>query len=118
MEVSFDRPYLRDDGVGFWSQATESRSDDRILAWLQLHRLRLLYTTDYDLSIASPGVAPRLLILGRHTEYVGQRMRDWMEEHVNSIGDMNVLNFGANSLYWRVRLTAAGPAGAPLDVVC
>ncbi|TMG22752.1 MAG: hypothetical protein E6H96_10715 [Chloroflexi bacterium] len=31
---------------------------------------------------------------------------------------MNVLNFGANSLYWRVRLTAAGPAGAPLDVVC
>ena len=107
VEVSFDRPYLRDDGLGFWSQATESRSDDRILAWLQLHRLRLLYTTDYDLSIASPGVVPRLLILGRHTEYVGERMRDWMEEHVNSIGDMNVLNFGANSLYWRVRLTAA-----------
>jgi hypothetical protein len=113
VRVSFERPYLQAEGLMFWV-----RDDDRILAWLQLRGLPLQFTTDYDLSIAPPAVAPRLLIFPRHSEYVGAGLRDFVEEHVDTIGDMNVLNFGANSFYWQVRLAEPQTAGAPFDVVC
>ncbi len=113
VRVSFDRPYALEDGKGYWN-----RDDDRILRWLQLHRVPLQYTTDYDLSVAPPAVAPRLLILPRHAEYVPGSLRDWLEQHVNASGDMNVLSYGANGFYWQVRLAPA-PGGAPMsDVVC
>jgi hypothetical protein len=117
LRVSFERPYLPGDGAGFWTSASESRNDDKILAWLQQRHLNLQYTTDYDLSIAPPDVAPKLLIFGRHTEYVAAPMRDWVEQHVNSAGDMNVLNFGANSFYWQVRLVQPENPEAPLAIV-
>ncbi len=110
--VSFDRPYLQEDGLQFWQ-----RGDDRIVAWLQRHNAHLQYTTDYDLSVAPPPDAPRLVIFGRHTEYVGEGLRDWVERHVNGLGDMNVANFGSNSFYTRVRLESP-EAGGPQEIVC
>jgi hypothetical protein len=113
IQVSFERPNIGEDGLGFWE-----KEDDRIVAWLQARNIGLQYTTDYDLSVAPPDVTPRLLILPRHTEYVALPMRDWVERHVNVLGDMNLLNFGSNSFYWQVRLVLPVTAGAPLDIVC
>ncbi len=110
--VSFERPYDQAGGRGFWT-----KSDDRILAWLQ-RRQQLQYTTDYDLAVAPPAIVPRLVIFPRHTEYVPLALRDWLEHYVNDLGYMNVLSFGANGFYWQVRLAAARTAGAPLDIVC
>jgi hypothetical protein len=113
VRVSFERPYALEGGLGFWG-----KGDDRILRWLQLRGLPLQFTTDYDLSLDPPAVAPRLLIIPRHAEYVTAALRNWVEQHVNTAGDMNVLNFGANGFYWQVRLAAPRTLGAPLDVVC
>ena len=113
VRVSFERPYALDGGKGFWT-----RDDDRILGWLQLRGLALQYTTDYDLAVDPPAVAPRLLILPRHAEYVTASLRDWVERHVDAAGDMNVLNFGANGFYWQVRLATPRTPGAPMDMVC
>ncbi len=113
VRVSFERPYALDGGLGFWG-----KGDDRILRWLQLRGLPLQFTTDYDLSLDPPAIAPRLLVIPRHAEYVTAAFRDWVEQHVNVAGDMNVLNFGANGFYWQVRLAAPRSTGAPMDVVC
>jgi hypothetical protein len=113
VRVSFERPYALDGGKGFWG-----RDDDRILGWLQLRGLALQYTTDYDLAVDPPAVAPRLLIMPRHAEYVTASLRDWVEHHVNTAGDMNVLDFGANGFYWQVRLAKPRTPGAPMDIVC
>ena len=113
VRVSFERPYSLEGGLGFWG-----KGDDRILRWLQLRGLPLQFTTDYDLSLDPPAVAPRLLIIPRHAEYVTAALRNWVEQHVNTVGDMNVLNLGANGFYWQVRLAAPRNPGAPLDVVC
>ena len=113
VRVSFERPYALEEGLGFWA-----KGDDRILRWLQLRGLPLQFTTDYDLSIDPPAVAPRLLIIPRHAEYVTAALRDWVERHVNTVGDMIVLYLGANGFYWQVRLAAPRAPGSPLDVVC
>ena len=113
VRVSFERPYALEGGLGFWG-----RGDGRILRWLQLRGLGLQYTTDYDLALDPPAVAPRLLVIPRHAEYVTASLRDWVEQHVNTVGDMNVLNFGANGFYWQVRLAEPRTPGAPLDIVC
>jgi hypothetical protein len=111
--VSFERPYALDGGKGYWT-----RDDDRILAWLQTNNVPLQYTTDYDLSVAPPSVPPGLLIFARHSEYIAAGLYDFVEQHVNVRGDMNLLNFGANSFYWQVRLAPPRTPGAPLDIVC
>ncbi len=113
VRVSFERPYALDGGLGDWT-----RDDDRILGWLQRRGLALQYTTDYDLAIDPPVVAPRLLVVPRHAEYVTASLRDWVEQHVDVAGDMNVLDFGANGFYWQVRLAKPRTAGAPMDLVC
>lgn len=111
--VSFDRPYLDGDGLGLWQ-----RGDARILAWLQLRHVPLQFTTDADLAGSPPSTAPRLVIFGRHTEYVPAGLRDWVEQHVNVAGDMNLLNFGSNSFYWRARLQQGPAPAAALELAC
>lgn len=113
VRVSFERPYALEGGLGFWA-----RGDGRILRWLQLRGLALQYTTDYDLALAPPAVAPRLLVIPRHAEYVTASLRDWVEQHVDRAGDTNVLDFGANGFYWQVRLAEPRTPGAPMDIVC
>jgi hypothetical protein len=113
VRVSFERPYALEQGLGFWMHG-----DGRILRWLQLRGLALQYTTDYDLALHPPAVAPRLLVLPRHAEYVTASLRDWVEQHVNAAGDMNVLDFGSNAFYWQVRLADPRTPGAPMDIVC
>jgi hypothetical protein len=111
--VSFDRPYRPGRGLGYWD-----RQDDRILRWLQGRGLELQFTTDYDLAMNPPAIAPRLLVLPRHAEYVNLALRDWVEQHVDGAGDMNVLSYGANGFYWQVRLAASESGDGPHDIVC
>jgi hypothetical protein len=108
--VSLDRPYYWS-GMSVWSLG-----DDRLLPWLMATLPNLQFTTDYDLSTSPPWVAPSFLIFGRHTEYVGVRMRDWLDSHILQLGDMGIVNLGANMLYWQVRLTTT-PDGA-INVTC
>jgi hypothetical protein len=111
-EVSFDRPLWRG-GLGSWP-----RYDRRLVLWLLGRYPNLQFTTDYDLAIAPPLVSPRTLILGFHTEYAPATLRDWVREHVDVIGDMNLAIFGANTFYWRVRLEPSATTGAPEEMVC
>ncbi len=113
--VSFDRPYIA--GPGLWW----TTRDSKLAAWLAANLPGLQYTTDYDLSLAPPATYPTMTILQRHTEYVTKAMYDWLEDGVRGRGVMGLANFGANTLYWQVRLEPAtgGPnaASAPREMV-
>jgi hypothetical protein len=115
VEVSFLRPYLSYDGVN--GLGLFPRSDVHLLAWLSRHGYDLDFTTDYDLAMAPPPVAPPLLIIPMHMEYVPASLRNWIEDHVNGQGDMNLALFGANSIFWQARLVA-GPGPGPDELVC
>jgi hypothetical protein len=112
--VSFDRPYLQIGGAGQWPL-----HDWQIVTWLERTGYEVTYTTDYDLSTSPPADAPDVLVLGQHSEYIGAPMRDWLDLHVDQLGDMSIALFGANSLYRQCRI-APGPAGvsAPPDLIC
>lgn len=113
VQVSFARPYLSDGG-----RSVFRRSDVHLIAWLARHGYPLDYTTDYDLALDPPSSAPGLLIVPMHMEYVPATLRDWIELHVNTIGDMNLALFGANSIYWQARLVPAPHPGDPAELVC
>ncbi|MER3418231.1 MAG: hypothetical protein C4343_03795 [Chloroflexota bacterium] len=113
VQVSFERPYLNGAGL-----AAFQRSDVRLLAWLTAHGYTLDFTTDYDLAHDPPAGAPGLLIIPMHMEYVPASLRDWIELHVNSLGDMNLALYGANSIYWQTRLVPAPVQGEPDELVC
>jgi hypothetical protein len=113
VQVSFQRPYLNGRGLSVFD-----RSDVHLIAWLTRHGYDLDVTTDYDLARDPPPSAPGLLIIPMHMEYVPATLRDWIELHVNTIGDMNLALFGANSIYWQARLVPAPTADAPDELVC
>ena len=104
--VSFDRPYAASAGL-----AQYPAYDRPILAWAERHDYPLAFTTDYDLSVSPPATPPAVLLLPQHTEYVTALLYNWVDQHVNGAGDMNVALFGANSFYWQVRM-APSPQGA------
>jgi hypothetical protein len=106
--VSLDRPFARQDGMG------ELFSGEIPFAlWLERRGYEVTYTTDYDLSIrptAQP--VPKATIFGGHDEYWGGMLRDWLDLHVVTRGDMGLGVFAADTGYWKVRFrdtTATGP---------
>lgn len=113
VQVSFERPYANGNGLSFFR-----RSDVHLLAWLAARGYDLDFTTDYDLALDPPASAPGLLIIPMHMEYVPATLRNWIELHVNTLGDMNLALFGANSIYWQTRLVPAPHPGDPAELVC
>jgi hypothetical protein len=113
--VSFDRPYVA--GPGLWW----STRDSKLAGFVAASTDGLQYTTDYDLSIAPPATFPSFTVLVRHTEYASKAMYDWIEEGVRVRGTMGLANFGANALYWQVRLEPATDGAnrrtAPREIV-
>jgi hypothetical protein len=99
--VSFDRPYIS--GPGLWW----TTRDAKLAGWLATALPGLQYTTDYDLSLSPPPAFPKMTVLERHTEYVTKAAYDWIEKGVRETGEMGLANFGANTLYWQVRLEPA-----------
>ncbi len=111
--VSFDRPYQT--GVGAW----RSTREHKLVGWLAANTAGLGFTTDYDLTVERPVVPPRLIIFGPHTEYVTPELRVWLDDEVMAHGRMSLVNFGANTSYWQVRLDplAVGQT-TPREVTC
>ena len=112
--ASFDRPYFGRLGI------FRNTPENSLLGWLAANVKGLQVTTDYDLSLTPPTVFPDSVILGRHTEYVPAAMFDWLIDGIQTRGVMGLVNFGANSLYWQVRLepAAAGANRGTLEIVC
>jgi hypothetical protein len=114
--VTIRRPYGKNSGLGGFPGR-----DETLLAFAERTLgSRITYTTDYDLSIAPPTVAPRLAIIAQHMEYIPVAFRDWLDQHVLGTGDMNIVSWGANAAYWQVRLVRApGVLSGPLtEIVC
>ena len=113
--VSFDRPYVP--GPGLWW----STRDSKLAGFVGASTDDLQYTTDYDLSLSPPATFPSYTVLVRHTEYASKAMYDWIEKGVRERGAMGLANFGANALYWQVRLepptAGANRRTAPREIV-
>ncbi len=110
--VNLDRPFARQDGMGelFGGEIP-------FALWLERRGFDVTYTTDYDLSIhPSSQPMPKATIFGGHDEYWGGALRDWLELHVLTRGDMGLGVFAADTGYWRVRFSGASSTG-PRTVV-
>ncbi len=108
LAVSFDRPYALDGGAGqlFFLELP-------LISWILRQDLDVAFTTDYDLSLdpdAQP--LPRVIVFNAHDEYWGVPLYQWLERHVNVLGDMGLAMLAADTGYWPVTFThptADGP---------
>ena len=107
LAVSFDRPYGAGGGAGQLFSL-----ELPMIAWMERQGLDLSFTTDYDLSV-SPDTQPlpRAVIFNGHSEYWGVPLRLWLERHVLQAGDVRLGVFAADTGYWPVVLSGAGPDG-------
>lgn len=109
--VSFDRPYLRSEGLG-----DLPTSELNMIRWLERESYDMTYATDMDLD-ASPTLlhGRQLLIIGGHDEYWSTAMRD----HASAARDAGVslAFFSANNMYWHIRLRST-PLGANREEIC
>jgi len=97
-EVSFDRPFLDDDGSG------------QVLRW-EYPLLQFLERNGYDVTYGSGLDFARFnsflagigaLVIGGHDEYWTESERDQVEAALAS-GTTSLVHFGGNGGYWRVR---------------
>jgi N,N-dimethylformamidase beta subunit-like, C-terminal len=112
LAVSFDRPYMNDGGAGqlFFLELP-------FVSWILRQGVDVAFTTDYDLSLdpeAQP--LPKVLIFNGHDEYWGVGLYQWLDRHVNQLGDMGVAMLAADTGYWPVSFAGDSPDG-PRDLV-
>ncbi len=108
LAVSFDRPYASDGGAGqlFFLELP-------LVSWILRQHLDVAFTTDYDLSLdpdAQP--LPKVVVFNAHDEYWGVHLYQWLDRHVNQLGDMSLAMLAADTGYWPVTFahpTADGP---------
>jgi hypothetical protein len=108
--VSFDRPFLND-GFNIFGVY-----DFPLIEWLEKSGYNVTYEADYDLDAPSaPLDHYKLVIISGHSEYWSADMR----KNVTAARDAGVslAFFGANDVYWHVRLTSS-PLGLDRVVVC
>jgi hypothetical protein len=112
--VSFDRPFYNydgDPGVGDFA-----RYEYNTIRWLERSGYAMTYSTDVDADLAGTRLLTHRLVLAvGHDEYWSTAMRTAFmgaRERGVSLGF-----FGANDLYWHVRLEPS-PFGADRVVVC
>src|SRR5262249_52903565 len=94
--VSFDRPYLPQDGQMPW------RLEYPLRRFLEATGFRADYVTDVDFD-AAPVQLPRYhaVVAAGHSEYWTARMRAGLE---NALGHgVDVAIMGGNTLYWQIR---------------
>lgn len=109
--VSFDRPYDQHNGLmDFVSY------EAGLLRWLERQSYNMTYAADVDLDTMS--FLPqrhRLLLVAGHDEYWSTTMRTTVTNARNA--GVSLAFFGANDVYWHVRLQAS-PLGPDREVVC
>ena len=111
VEVSFDRPYLLDQGAGllfYWEL--------QFVRWQERQRRDVAYIADVDL-VRHPELLAgrRLLVFAGHHEYWSRGMREALEGQIAA--GTNVAFLSANELYQQVRF-AASPLGPARRVIC
>jgi N,N-dimethylformamidase beta subunit-like, C-terminal len=109
--VSFDRPYFENGGLMHLVLY-----DYDLLFWLERQGYSMSYSTDLDTdSPRQPLAQRRLIIFSGHTEYWSTAMR----ENVTAARDIgtSLAFFGANNVYWHVRLQN-GDLGNDREEVC
>jgi len=111
LAVSFDRPYLFDGGAGqlFFLELP-------LISWLERQGLDVTFTTDYDLSIdPASQPLPGAVVFNGHGEYWGMPLRQWLETHVNVLGDLGLAVLAADTGYWPITLTGDQGSGPRIE---
>ncbi|MFI6129751.1 N,N-dimethylformamidase beta subunit family domain-containing protein [Micromonospora sp. NPDC051141] len=109
--VSFDRPYA---GAGLPTQADR---DQDAIRWLERNRYDVSYATSFDLHSGRLDPARhRGLVFCGHDEYWSAEMRRAVEAGL--AGGSSLAFFGANSVYWHVRVAAAADGRPERLVEC
>lgn len=109
--VSFDRPYQNYAGL-----AELAVYDVPLINWLERQSYNVTYDADFDLGALGPALQHhKLIAVSGHSEYWSAEMRG----AVTSARDAgtSLAFFGANDIYWHVRLQDS-PLGASRIVVC
>ncbi|GAA1603788.1 hypothetical protein GCM10009804_70240 [Kribbella hippodromi] len=110
-QVSFDRPY-HENGL-----PSRHDLDHRLIWWLEQQGFDCRYATSVDLHEGRVDPARhRLLVSSGHDEYYSDAMRSVVLK-ARSHGT-NLAFFGANAMYWRVRLEAGRTGGTNRIVTC
>ena len=110
--VSFDRPYMRSDGLGDFPLFNEFN----LLRWLERSGYDVSYATDIDTDMRGSLLSQhRLFLAAGHDEYWSTAMRD----HVTTARDAgtSLAFFGGNDVYWHVRLQNS-PLGPDRELIC
>jgi hypothetical protein len=110
--VSFDRPYVRGDGLGDFPLFNEFN----LLRWFERSGYDISYTTDIDTDMRGALLLQhQLFVSAGHDEYWSTAMRD----HVTIARDTGVslAFFGGNDVYWHVRLQSS-PLGPDRQLIC
>jgi hypothetical protein len=96
--VSFNRPYDRGNGTGdffFWEYP--------MIRWLERNNYNVTYTTDVDMARdPNPLLSHKALLVVGHGEYWSWQMRNNVETALQA--GVSLGFFGANMIYWQVRL--------------
>ena len=109
-QVSFDRPYLRDDGAG-----DLLTHDLALIDWIESLGVDVDYVSSPELD-AAPSLlhGRRVVLLSGHDEYWSHGIRAAMDEAV--AGGTSLILLGANAGYWQVRYGASAD-GRPGRVI-
>jgi hypothetical protein len=111
VEVSFDRPYLFDDGTGY-----QRRWELQFVRWQEREGRDVAYVADVDLELHPDVLQGRkLIVFAGHHEYWSRPMRIALEAAVAA--GVNVSFLSANEIYWQVRL-GPSPLGPARRVIC
>lgn len=109
--VSFDRPYQSYEGL-----AELAVFDAPLITWLERQSYNVTYDTDFDLGTLGPALQHhKVIAVSGHSEYWSTEMR----AAVTSARDagISLAFFGANDIYWHVRLQDS-TLGTSRVVVC
>ena len=108
--VSFDRPYM------YNGLSTLGLYDLPLLFWMESQSYNMTYIADFDLDAPTVAINTyKLTVFSGHMEYWSTRMRVTATSARDA--GVSLAFFGANDIYWHVRL-AASPLGSDRMVVC
>jgi len=112
VKVSFDRPYSAWSGAGSLFDG-----DYNMIRWLESQGYDVTYTTSLDVHrSAAPVTGHKVFLSPWHDEYWSKAMRD----NVTAARDrgMHLAWFGANNVYWQIRMEASTTGAADRVITC
>ena len=111
-KVTWQRPYWGKPDTahpyqGSYGDGLVIKEELPLISYMEEYGMDVSYWTDQDLDARPQLLANHhVLALTAHDEYWTQGMRDVLEQY--TAAGLNLVNFGANTGYWRSRMDAAG----------